>query len=135
MRLLLDASALLPLQVARDQHSRRLDQIVPGLVRRGCDFVTTNWTLYEALALANRYGHAQARSLFSRVAAFAVMHPVDADSETEALRRFLTWSDKRASVVDHANLLVAVQTGCDGILSFDEDFAPLVRAAGLQLIR
>jgi predicted nucleic acid-binding protein len=135
MRILLDASVLLPFQVSRDQHARRLGQIVPGLVRQGCDFVTTNWTLYEALALANRYGHAHARSLFSRVAAFAVTHPVDSEAETEALRRFLTWSDKSASVVDHANLLVAVYSRCDAILSFDEDFAPLVRAAGLQLIR
>ena len=79
--------------------------------------------------------HAHARSLFSRVAAFAVTHPVDSEAETEALRRFLTWSDKSASLVDHANLLVAVYSRCDAILSFDEDFAPLVRAAGLQLIR
>ena len=66
---------------------------------------------------------------------FADAVPVSEQVEREALRRFLEWSDKTASVVDHANLLVAVDQQCDAILSFDDDFAPLVRQAGIQLIR
>jgi predicted nucleic acid-binding protein len=135
MIVLVDASALVPMQIMRDQHSARLSRIVIDLIGRGTDLVTTNWTLYEALALANRYGHPQALELFRRVASFAATHSVDEDIERESLRRFLNWKDKSASVVDHANLLVAARTGCSAILSFDDDFAPLVRQAGLQLLR
>jgi len=60
---------------------------------------------------------------------------VDEAIEQEALRRLLGWPDKTASVVDHANLLVAANAACDAILSFDDDFAPLMRQAGLQLLR
>lgn len=135
MRVFLDASALVPLQVARDHWADRVQVVLRTLVPRDPEFVTTNWTLYEALALAARFGHYQARSLFARVGAFGEQVPVGEDVEREALKRFLTWSDKSASVVDHANLLVAVDEGCDAILSFDEDFAPLARQAGIRLLR
>jgi predicted nucleic acid-binding protein len=124
MLVMLDASSLVPLQVPRDQHVRRTQIVMTDLLRRRAEFLTTNWTFYEALTVASRSGHAHARALFARVSAVAEAVPVSEPVEREALRRFLNWSDKTASVVDHANLLVAVEERCDAILSFDEDFAP-----------
>ncbi len=135
MRVFLDASALVPMQVARDHWADRVQVVLRTLLPRDAEFVTTNWTLYEALALAARFGHQQARSLFARVGAFGELISVSDDIERESLKRFLTWPDKTASVVDHANVLVALEEECDAIMSFDDDFAPLVRATRLQLLR
>jgi predicted nucleic acid-binding protein len=97
--------------------------------------MTTNWTLYEALALARHRQPPTAGRLFQIATNIASVVPVDQAVEREALRRFLTWTDKGASVVDHANVLVALQRRCDAILSFDDDFAELVPNTGLQLLR
>lgn len=95
--------------------------------------VTSNWTLYEALALAQRREKRRALELFRLIEQGAEIVTVDAAIEEEALRRFLRWKDKSASVVDHANTLVAAREGCDVILSFDADFVPLAAAAGIAL--
>lgn len=96
--------------------------------------ITTNWTLYEALAVAQRYGHIRALALFQLVSQQVRIVPVDPDLEAEALRRFLSWNDKTASVVDHANLLVARDERCDAVLSFDADFVPLVASTGISVL-
>lgn len=74
-------------------------------------------------------------TLFQHVSRAGAIVRVDDATESEALRRFLTWSDKSASVVDHANAMVAAATRCDAIVSFDEDFVPLASAAGLRILR
>jgi predicted nucleic acid-binding protein len=132
----LDASGLVPMEVARDQWRPRLERVMAGLRRGGrVSFVTSTWTLYEALALVRRREERRVRHLYDRASETMSIVAVDPATEDEALRRFLTWTDKGASVVDHANLLVAVRTGCEAILSFDDDFSPLVHVAGLRLLR
>lgn len=134
-RILLDASAMAPLELPRDQWRPRLDQLLAGLRRAGTfSFVTTNWTLYEALALTRRRSAEASRSLYCQVWTTMTVVPVSLEVEGEALERFLAWGDKQASVVDHANLLVALGWSCEAVLSFDLDFAPLARAAGLRLL-
>ncbi len=135
MRLFVDASAWVPWQVSRDQHAFRLRQLLRDLAREPFEIVTSNWTVYEALAVAKRWGHTHARRLYARIEASSTVLPVSEAIEVEALRRFISWADKSASVVDHANLLTAVASSCSGIISFDEDFSPLARQAGLQLYR
>jgi predicted nucleic acid-binding protein len=70
------------------------------------------------------------RTVESQVEVSSVGFP----QEREALRRFLAWEDKLASVVDHANLLVALHLGCEAILSFDEDFLPIARGTGVRVL-
>ena len=131
-----DASGLVPLAVTRDQWRLAIERVMEGLKRGGSpSFVTSNWTLYEALAQAQRAGHVIARSLYDYVERDFTVIPIRPLLETEAVRRFLAWHDKQASVVDHANLLAAVEFGCEAIVSFDADFQPLARTAGLRLLR
>lgn len=131
----LDASALVPMVVTRDQWRPSLERVMAGLRRAGNpSFVTSNWTLYEALALCRRSSHEIATSLYVASGEQMKVVPVSGKHEADALQRFLRWSDQSASVVDHANLLVAEETRCEAILSFDSDFKPIVRAAGLRLL-
>lgn len=137
MRIFLDASAMVPMELPQDQHRPRLDAAMLRLRMshgNNIEFVTTNWTLYEALAQARRRGWQTSFQLFQRIEELAEIVPVEELLETAALRRFLAWRDKHASVVDHANALVAQARRCDGILSFDADFVPLTAAAGMALI-
>ncbi|MCC7366168.1 MAG: type II toxin-antitoxin system VapC family toxin [Dehalococcoidia bacterium] len=135
-RILLDASAMVPLELPRDQWRARALQLIDGLRRAGpFSFVTTNWTLYEGLALTRRHSWEASASLFEHITGTARVVPVSAEVEAEAVRRFLGWRDKGASVVDHANLLVALEWKCEAVFSFDDDFAPLARMSGLRLVR
>lgn len=131
----LDASALVPMVVTRDQWRPSIQRVMEGLRRAGRPtFVTSNWTLYEALALARRSSHDLARSLHQASGGMMRVAPVSGRTEAEALDRFLRWSDQTASVVDHANLLVALELHCQAIISFDADFKPIVRSAGIRLL-
>jgi predicted nucleic acid-binding protein len=131
----LDASALVASFDERDQWRRDLlaaRRALDGLPR--LRLFTSNWTLYEALATVARRRHDRARQLHAYADGSVRVVRVSLETETEALRRFLAWDDSTASVVDHANLLIATSYRCDAILSFDADFAGLVGAAGMRLI-
>lgn len=131
----LDASALVPMVVTRDQWRPSLLRVMEGLRRAGHpSFVTTNWTLYEALALCRRSSHEIAMSLLAHSEAQMRITTVSGRTEAEAIERFRHRAEQTASVVDHANLLVAMEARCEAILSFDSDFKPIVRAAGLRLL-
>jgi predicted nucleic acid-binding protein len=121
--------------IERDPMRPRLQEAL-RVLRAGppFEFVTTNWTLYEALAVSQRRGKAFAVGLYSLVSTSMEVMPVPELVESEALRQFLAWRDKSASVVDHANALVAAHERCDAILSYDLDFVPLAAAAGLAII-
>jgi predicted nucleic acid-binding protein len=132
----LDASALVPIVVVRDQWHERVDAIMATLSRdRALRFRTSNWTLYEALAVAERRSRGAAAQLFSFAGRDVQVDRVEEDIELEALARFLNWTDKSASVVDHANVLLAVAAGCDSVISFDVDFIPIVAGTALRLLR
>lgn len=135
MRVFIDASMLVAMRLSRDQHARDARRVLAGFGHAEPESFTTNWTLYEALALARRWGWASALSLYQATSTRMTIVNVDQKTEREALRRFLEWKDKEASVVDHANLLVALHTQCDAVISFDADFAPLVAATPLRLLR
>lgn len=131
----LDASALVPLVLVRDQWHPAVTRLMAGLRRAGRpSFVTSNWTLYEALAITARRGHPFAVSLHRFVSQHSAAAPVSRAVEQQALDRFLTWTDKGASVVDHANLLLASELGCEAVISFDDDFVPLVGGTGMRLL-
>ena len=128
--------ALIPLALERDQWSRSLRRNLRALAETGTpELVTTNWTYYEALAVCRRSGMHVVTRLRRIVDAQVSPAKVSDAAETEALRRFLTWHDKTASVVDHANLLVAVELGCEAILTFDDDFLPIASSAGIRVLR
>ena len=132
----LDASGMVPMEVRRDQWYPRLRRIVAGLRASSSNvtYISTNWTLYEALAITQRAGKDRALALHARITELANVITVSPEVEREALRRFLTWTDKGASVVDHANLLVAQAQGCHAFISFDDDFVPLVKGTGIRLL-
>jgi predicted nucleic acid-binding protein len=136
MKLFVDASGWVPMEMRRDQWRPELDQVMAMLRQeRRLRMVTTNWTVYEALAIARRRAGDAAGRLHSLITLQANVISVPEAAETEALRRFLTWSDLGASVVDHVNVIVAERERCDAILSFDRDFVPLAAAAGLRILR
>lgn len=136
MRVFVDASAWVPMELPRDQWAPRVAVLLAELRRQPrLEFVTTNWTMYEALAIVRHRAPRSARQLHQTVTLLAQVIGVRIGDEREALRRFLDWADQGASVVDHANLLVAVRQRCDAILSFDSDFIPLGAAAGLEILR
>ncbi|MBE0611134.1 MAG: type II toxin-antitoxin system VapC family toxin [Dehalococcoidia bacterium] len=135
MKVFFDASALVPLVYTRDQwhftvrrHLALLDQ------GRHFTMVTSNWTLYEALTIVKRAGHHRVVELHRYAAKTMDIVTVDPVVESEALRRFVGWSDKTASVVDHANLLAALASGCDAILTFDADFLPIAQGTGIRVL-
>ena len=135
MKVFFDASALVPLVYTRDQwhFSVRRHLALLGQSRQ-FSMVTTNWTLYEALAIVKRAGHHRVVELHGYAAKTIEVLAVEPGVEAEALRRFVTWSDKTASVVDHANLLTALASGCDAILTFDADFGPIAQGTGIRVL-
>ena len=136
MKVFLDASALVPWVAPRDQWRPRLFAIVRTLRQeQRTSFCSSTWTYYEALAIANRSGRESVARLRQFMVSEASLAHVDVAIEAQALDRFFAWSDKTASVVDHANLLMAQRLGCQAILSFDNDFVPIASGAGIRLLR
>ncbi len=136
MRAFMDASGWVPSVVTTDQWRLRFQRIMQQLraEHSRLEIVTTTWTLYEAMALARRQSHELAVRLHERATQGAETIEVGADIEREAVRRFLRYRDKSASVVDYANVLVAQRRKCTAIISFDSDFVSLAAAAGMRLL-
>jgi len=135
MRVFMDASAWVARAVTTDQWASELRRVMAGLRGQRLQLFTTTWTLYEALAITRRRLPRAGDPLFRDAVNGATVLAVDPDIEKIALRRFLDWDDKPASVVDHANALVAEKHRCQALLSFDADFVPLVAASGIRLLR
>lgn len=135
MRIFVDASAWVAKAVAGDQWAPEFRRVMGELRGQRLELLTSTWTLYEALAVTRRRKPAATLVLFRDAVNNARVAAVDPDMEREAVERFLAWDDHGASVVDHANALVAARYRCDGLLSFDADFAPLAAAAGMRLVR
>lgn len=134
MRVFMDASAWVAKAIATDHWAGDFRHLMRQLHGQQLEIVTSTWTLYEALAITRRRKRAATDVLFRDAVKNGRVVRVEADIEEEALRRFLKWQDKGASVVDHANALVAAQMGCDSLITFDEDFLPLAGAAGLRVL-
>jgi predicted nucleic acid-binding protein len=135
MRIFLDASAWVARAVSSDQWSPEFRRVMAGLRGQPVELVTTTWTLYEALAVTRRRKAPATQVLFRDAVTNSRVVAVDPEVEQEALQRFLSWDDKGASVVDHANVLVAARYRCRGLVSFDADFVPLASAEGIRLLR
>ena len=135
MKVFLDASALVPLAIERDQWFFQLRRHLRVIRQAGSPhFVATNWTYFEALSITRRASYHTVTKLKRIVDAEVEVVGVDSVIEAEALRRFFAWRDKTASVIDHANLLMAVRLSCDAILSFDDDFVPIAAGSGVHLL-
>lgn len=135
MRVFLDASALVPLVVERDQWVLPLRRHLRVLRAEKSALVTSTWTYYEALGLVRRTNHQLTLQLRRMLEAQASITTVSQAAEAEAVRRFFAWADKTASVVDHANLLTAIELRCDAILSFDDDFVQIAGGTGIRILR
>lgn len=136
MRVFLDASALVPLVHRRDQWHPAVVRQLKALRAAGpVELATSNWTFYEALAVLKRGGHQRCVELARFVDDMVDVRAVDPLVEEEALGRFLGWHDKTASVVDHANLLVALASKCGAILTFDTDFDAIARGTTIRILR
>jgi predicted nucleic acid-binding protein len=131
---MVDASAWVAKANPRDSKANAYRRLMRTLHGRRLELVTTTWTLYEALAIIRRRRPDAVEPFYRAVLDDCRVLAVDPEIEQEALRRFLKWADHGASVVDHANLLVALASSCDAVLTFDDDFVPLTRAAGLRLL-
>lgn len=134
MRVFMDASAWVAKAITTDHWAGDFRHLMRQLHGQRLEIITNTWTLYEALAITRRRKPAATDLLFRDAVTNGRVIRVEADIEQEALQRFLQWKDKGASVVDHANALVAAQMSCDSIVTFDEDFRPLAGAAGLRIL-
>jgi predicted nucleic acid-binding protein len=134
MRVFMDASAWVAGAVNSDSQAENLHRVMATLRGQRIELFTTTWTLYEALAVVRRRKPEAVQLLFERAVNNGSVIAVDPDVEREALARFLKWRDKKASVVDHANTLVAGLHRCEAIISFDRDFVPLAAAGGMRLL-
>jgi predicted nucleic acid-binding protein len=134
MRVFMDASAWVAKAIATDQWAGDFRHLMRQLHGQRLEIVTSTWTLYEALAITRRRKPPATDVLFRDAINNGRVIRVKAEIEHLALQRFLKWQDKGASVVDHANALVAAQVGCDSLITFDEDFLPLAGAAGLRVL-
>lgn len=121
--------------VGADQWRPALIRILWEVRHERASLVTTNWTLYEALSIARRSANENAAELLRQARRSSDIVSIDEVTERRALANFLSWDDKKASIVDHANVLVASQRRCDSIMTFDRDFSPLAAAAGLRILR
>ena len=136
MKVFLDASALVPLVIPRDQWRLRLLGHLNSLQAAGSvQLATSNWTFCEAVAIAKRAGHQAPLRLRQWLSEQASLVAVTEPTEAEAVRRFFAWADKTASVVDHANLLTAIDLGCEAVLSFDDDFVQIAAGTGVRVLR
>ncbi len=86
------------------------------------------------MSLARRFGHTFALEIFERASRQMTLARVTSDEELEAVRRVLSWRDKEASVVDHANVIVARRERCGAVLTFDQDFLDIAPAEGLTIL-
>lgn len=134
MRVFMDASAWVAKAIATDHWANDFRHLMRDLHGQRLEIVTSTWTLYEALAITRRRKRAATEVLFRDAVRNGRVIRVEPEIEEEAVRRFLKWQDKGASVVDHANALVAAQMGCDSLITFDEDFLPLAGASGLRVL-
>ncbi len=135
MNVFFDASALVPLVSARDQWHFTVRRHLTLLSQASrFTMVTSSWTLYEALTILKRAGHHRVVELHRFALRTIEVVPVDGVVEAEAVRRFVGWADKTASVVDHANLLTALGAGCEAILTFDSDFLAIARGTGIRVL-
>ncbi len=135
MRVFVDASAWIGMEFKRDQWHLRARHLLGELARQRSTFVTSSWTLYEALTVLRHREPRGVEPLYAAALRRSLVVRVEPEVEAQALDHFRRFADKSASVVDHANLLVAVSNRCEGILSFDDDFRPLAAAAGLRVLR
>lgn len=135
MKVFLDASALVPLVLERDQWVLPLRRHLRLLHAENAGLITSTWTFYEALAILRRVGFPLADQLRRMVADEVGLLPVSPAVESNAVGRFFSWADKTASVVDHANLLIAIEQRADAILTFDSDFLPIAQGTGIRILR
>ncbi len=131
----MDASALVPLVHRRDQWHAAVVRQMRALDAAGTvALTTTNWTFYEALTVLKRAGHHRCVELADLVEASIEVRPVEPHVEQLAFERFLQWQDKSASIVDHANLLTALESRCDAILTFDADFLAIAHGTPVRIL-
>lgn len=135
MKVFLDASALVPLVLRRDEWALPLRRHLRLLHAEDATLITSTWTYYEALTILRRVGFVVAAQFRRMVDSQVSVLPVSAAVESDAVGRFFSWADKKASVVDHANLLVAIEQRADAILTFDSDFVPIAQGSGVRILR
>ncbi len=134
MKVFLDASALVPFVFERDQWVLPLRRHLRLLHAEDAALITSTWTYYEALTILRRVGFVAPAQLRRMVDSEVGVLPVSAGIESDAVRRFFSWADKTASVVDHANLLVAIEQRADAILTFASDFLPIAQGTGIRIL-
>ena len=135
MRIFVDASAWVARAISNDHWAPDLRRVMAELRGKDVELITTTWTLYEALAITRRRKPEATQILFRDAVNNGRVVAVNPEIERRAVERFLDWDDQGASIVDHANALVAERRHCDAILSFDSDFIPLAATARMRILR
>jgi predicted nucleic acid-binding protein len=134
-----DASAWVALFDARDGHHEEASMYYRLLIEDLDEpIVTSNWTVYEALSVVkNHAGHDSMyelrRSLSQRVGITVIR--VSEQAEQEAVSLFIdpAYRNRRWSVVDCANVVIASESGCQDFLAFNpRDFPELCGYYGIH---
>lgn len=132
-----DASAWVAITNSSDRHHAEAHRIYQRLLRSGTPFLTSTWTVYEALSIVkSRMGHQQAETLWKRLVRPSVVTVVKVSERLEAgaLQLFWRYRDKDWGVVDCSSLRIMEETGCRQAFAFDRHFTEASNQYGFILV-
>jgi predicted nucleic acid-binding protein len=104
-----DASAWVAIANRSDRYHGEATRAYHRLLRAGTPFITSTWTVYEALSIVKtKLGYHQAERLWERVRRPSVVNLIRVNErvEAEALQLFWRYQDKDWGVVDCSSLRI-----------------------------
>jgi predicted nucleic acid-binding protein len=132
-----DASAWVAITNKSDRFHGEATRAYHRLLRIGAPFITSTWTIYEALSIVKtKLGHLQAERLWERMVRPSVVTLIKVNEriEAEALQLFWRYQDKDWGVVDCSSLRIMEVTGCLQAFAFDRHFTEASKQYGFSLV-
>jgi uncharacterized protein len=132
-----DASAWVAVTNKSDRFHGEATRAYHRLLRIGTPFITSTWTIYEALSIVKtKLGHHQAQRLWERMVRPSVVTLIKVNEriEAEALQLFWRYQDKDWGVVDCSSLRIMEEMGCLQAFAFDRHFTEASKQYGFSLV-
>ena len=123
MIIFVDTSALYALMDADDRNHERARAAWAQWLDQPVQFLTTNYVLLESLALIqHRLGVEAARQFQEDLTPILLVHWVDADLHSVALKMMLAIGRRNLSLVDCTNVELMRRLGHQTIFAFDQHY-------------
>jgi len=120
----IDASALLAVLDADDEHHAQAKAQWILLVESGADLLTTNYVLVETFALVQaRLGMDAVRTLDRDISPLIQVDWIDMERHLRAVAALVTAARRRLSLVDCASFDLMRRLGVQAAFTFDRDFS------------